>query len=352
MMNYRISLCLIVCFLGVGSAWGEFSTWTGKNGAQIEAQLIEVTSDRIVILEGAEGQKYSISLDDLVEADQARASSVQDEDDAAEEEDSDYGFERSGPVWLPVFEQGPHAGYFAVVEHPFYRFAITGSGDYLLLLKEESGQVVGQPVRIRGLNTYYIAPDLRSRREGQSRAYHRPVAQLDGAPLRPMLNPSALRIAGRLESDVTFSQSFTFTKDSVHIEFDYADPKIIEYPTKRGALRVRLEPSHAIAPEMEQEERKVLLADCVLTLQAPGGKRKGTAVEYPYWKSITRLPNNIERATFKGPWGPRVWSLSFRGALARAGGVYRGNCLWQGYGLGVEWTPDEVKKSRVTINIQ
>lgn len=340
-----ISLCLYFIGLAGGvAAEEEIRTWTSVNGAQVEAQFVKLTDRQLVILDAVGGKQLFIPLNQLSPEDQTHVLVIVRE----VEDDEDDEFEPLKDAWLPVFDQGPYEGAFAVVEDALYTLTIDGVGDLEIVMKDERGNAVGTPVRMRGFRTHYYGPDTRRGKEGRSRAYHRPVETLAGPPLRPVLNPSSIRISGTLRDGVSFRQSFTFGRGKVDMAFDYEDPDGIKYRTYGGGVRFPFPRSHEIAPEVEQEERIALLNDHVLTMFVKKGSKP---LVYRYWEPIQRIPNRIVKAVIRGLWGPRELTLEFQGTPAKGGGVYRGNSLWQGYGFSVSWEPPEVKKSGVTISI-
>jgi len=245
--------------------------------------------------------------------------------------------------FLPAWPDGPFIGNFAVYQNQYFDFILDTSGQGFLHLKNNAGEVVGQPVRLGGLNLYYHKKDERGRVITHRRL---PLEALE--TYRPLRNPREFTVKGKAQDNVEFTCKYSFSRNSFTYEFDYSDVRDTEPKTSANSA-IRFAPSHTIALNVEQKEREQILAGCVLTLRQLVERRRVNNT-FPYWSSVTSLGNNIEEMQVVGPWAERKLSVRFQGILATSH-IYHGNCPWQGYIIVPYFNQGNARRLRVSVTV-
>lgn len=294
------------------TARADMTAWTSVSGAQLEARLVRVEGD-LVILQPVEGPEMDIRLDFLIESDQARVRLVAPPADPEADNDED------SKNWLPVWGVDPYPDAFAVYQDPLFDFVILGNGAGRLFIKDDAGNIIRPAIWVGGFGLDHGKP-------GANRRFGRPVVGVDTPNLRPVRNPQKLILAGTAQDEVTFERTYTYERGSIKAEFRFDDPRNIEF---RSSAIAGVRFHRAVPQEMkpDSEEAEALFSQWTTTVHHAAGR-----TAFNYWQSMQRFPPKITRIVATGPWGSREVTVTYLGVEA-AGRVYAGMPLWNGYGF-------------------
>ena len=223
---------------------------------------------------------------------------------------------------LPTFAEGKYKGKHAVYRASTFEAVMDETSALWIQPTDGKGKPVGKPFVCYHTQPYYVPPDGIQR--------ERPIAGFENPP-DPSKQPERIHLKGKLAGDVPLEVVYEFEVSTIEAAGGCAYVPGLEAPTNFRLL-CRFQPSHTIAPNVEQEDRVKLLKDCVLITREETAKGRHKTFRYPYYETM-RFSGIFEQAQVKGLYGERLIEFepgpNCEGRLC--GYIYSDFCPWEGY---------------------
>ncbi len=287
----------------------EVREWSVTRGTNIRASFVELKGDKVVLRNEA-GELVEIPLAQLTGADQVHARKS-----AMARPAGPAGAARGPANVLPTVADGKWKEVYAFHESPKMDVTIGTNGFATIYLKDQ-GQRVGPPIPTRWGIRYS---------DGSPTGKTRFVEYFQDAP-PPGAIKDRLELNGMAQDKTKFETEFVFEANAVEMRVEFREPASVNY---KGGLKVGISipASHNFPENTTFEETKKTCAGYTLAFD----EAKGGTVELKF-HSVATLTNMIESATIKGPWGPRVLTITQRRGAVSIGN-YPSTPIWRGFGI-------------------
>ncbi len=275
---------------GARAVAAEPSTWTSVSGATVEAAIVNVQAD-MVVLQTVDGDEVSIRINMLIPQDQVRAREWQagrtTGDDMASAGEGGEGREDQ----LPTL---PDEGHYAIYQADNFDAVIHRNG-IMTVHPKVDGQRYGESFR-------FAIPMIQYEdREGSTRVRPTEFVRWD-APAR---NPQRIAYeATRKEpSPGHLSVEYSFEGNQITAVIQLLEPRRAASGLS-GFSVSRFTPLIALPPAYNVQQRRRALEDHSVVYRDERGRSETPSL------LDTDLRAVMDEVTFKGFWGPRVITIS------------------------------------------
>ena len=338
--------CLFFLCLAVISSRADDTIydWTNVDGKTIRAKFVKSNGRTVTIIMGT--QRFDYPLSKLIPESQALAKKLAS-GEPAKGEANPFGkpdsatpapapvkpkpggggggggdpLKMSGKAFLPTIGTGKWARYYLVAESSKFDVAMHANGRLYLMLKDDSGEILGKPLRLSFRLGYYTEKDPK---KGWPHAYYRDKPE-SFYRLRKLVSfdtPSAppstsgfrrLELTANYEDDVKLNMGFEFSGNRLAITGEPVDPRSVKHDSVM-AIDVYVPAFVEVQDGWQAPDWTPLVGDSTLSAVPLNGRR---AVDLPYlekWldlKEKTGVYRDIQEAELHGKlFGKRKVSLA------------------------------------------
>lgn len=299
---------------GFGALPMETRTWTSKEGAVLEAHLLEIKDDQAV-LERSDGKVFIIPVNSLISEDQVYVRlAMETIDDSSA---------------LPLLRQDPGRNFHAIYTRRNFEARIDNAGKMEIQLLDQHAPV-GELIEMKYL--------IRQESSKPNQFLWRQTSLIkDYGPASR--NPSRVSFIAEAVpvseiKDIPLIQViFTFENDTICISSEIKYEGEPDVNPASAWAQIIFAPSYGIRDDQDLPTIQQITQAARLKIVRPHS-RAGT---FTFWESDPRTRGAVERVEVSGPWGARTIQIRVPGDEKRARlGHYPGVPLYSGFHISEE----------------